>query len=140
MKHLLLSAALGFAASAAAAQTEIRVHYAIPTIWAQTQQLLAQEFMAAHPDIRVVLDGPAEGYEEGVQRLLREGIAGTAPDLAYVGLNLWRVLEDRGVLQPLDPFLPEDPGAAGYTPALLSLGRFEDTQWALGTSGSTLVM
>lgn len=140
MKHLLLSAALGIAATAATAQTEIRVHYAIPTIWADTQQVLADAFMAANPDITVIIDGPAEGYEEGVQRLLREGIAGTAPDVAYVGLNLWRVLEDRGVLQPLDPFLPEDADAAGYTPALLSLGRFEDTQWALGTSGSTLVM
>lgn len=141
MKHLLLlSAGLGLAASAAVAQTEIRVHYAIPTIWAETQQLLAEEFMAANPGITVVIDGPAEGYEEGVQRLLREGIAGTAPDVAYVGLNRWRVLEDRGVLQPLDGFLPEDPAAAGYTPALLSLGQFGDTQWALGTSGSTLVM
>lgn len=141
MKHLLLlSAGLGLAASAAVAQTEIRVHYAIPTIWGETQQLLAKEFMAANPGITVVIDGPAEGYEEGVQRLLREGIAGTAPDVAYVGLNRWRVLEDRGVLQPLDGFLPEDPAAAGYTPALLSLGQFGDTQWALGTSGSTLVM
>lgn len=140
MKHLMLSAGLAIAASAATAQTVIRVHYAIPTIWADTQEVLAQEFMAANPDITVVIDGPAEGYEDGVQRLLREGIAGNAPDVAYVGLNLWRVLEDRGVLQPLDPFLPEDPAAAGYTPALLSLGQFEETQWALGTSGSTLVM
>lgn len=141
MKHLLLlSAGFGLAASVATAQTEVRVHYAIPTIWAETQQMLAEEFMAKHPDITVVIDGPAEGYEEGVQRLLREGIAGTAPDVAYVGLNRWRVLEDRGVLQPLDGFLPEDTVAAGYTPALLSLGQFGDTQWALGTSGSTLVM
>lgn len=140
MKQIILSAGLVIAASAATAQTEVRVHYAIPTIWADTQELLAQEFMAANPDITIVIDGPAEGYEEGVQRLLRESIAGTAPDVAYVGLNLWRVLEDRGVLQQLDPFLPDNPEAAGYTPALLSLGQFEETQWALGTSGSTLVM
>ena len=140
MKQLVLSAGIALAASAAAAETEIRVHYAIPTIWAETQEALATAFMEANPDITVTLDGPAEGYEDGVQRLLREGIAGTAPDVAYVGLNLWRVLEDRGVLQPLDPFLPEDPAAAGYTPALLSLGQFEGTQWALGTSASTLVM
>lgn len=140
MKRILLSAGLAMVASAATAETELRIHYAIPTIWADTQSALAEAFMAANPEITVVIDGPAEGYEDGVQRLLREGIAGNAPDVAYVGLNLWRVLEDRGVLQPLDPFLPEDPAAAGYTPALLSLGRFEDTQWALGTSGSTLVM
>lgn len=137
-----LALALGAALTAlpAAAQTEIRVHYAIPTIWADTQAALAEAFMSANPDITVTLDGPAEGYAEGVQRLLRETVAGNAPDVAYVGLNRWRVLEDRGVLQPLDGFLPADPMAAGYTSALLSLGRFEDTQWALGTSASTLVM
>lgn len=124
----------------ALAQTEIRVHYAIPTIWAETQTALAEAFMEAHPDITVTLDGPAEGYAEGVQRLLREAVAGTAPDVAYVGLNRWRILEDRGLTQPLDPFMPEDPMSAGYTPALLSLGQFEGQQHALGTSASTLVM
>jgi len=104
MKRLMMSAALAVAASAATAQTEVRVHYAIPTIWADTQTALADAFMAANPDITIVIDGPAEGYEDGVQRLLREGISGNAPDVAYVGLNLWRVLEDRSVLQPLDRF------------------------------------
>ncbi|MEM0934396.1 MAG: extracellular solute-binding protein [Pseudomonadota bacterium] len=141
MKHLFLTTGLAVAlATAATAETEIRVHYAIPTIWADTQEALADAFMEAHPDITVTIDGPAEGYAEGVQRLLRESVAGTAPDIAYVGLNRWRILEERGLTQPLDAFLPEDPEAAGYTPALLSLGRFEDTQHALGTSASTMVM
>lgn len=132
---LALSAGL-----ANAQETEIRVHYAIPTIWADTQQQLADAFMAANPDVKIVIDGPAEGYEDGVQRLLRESLAGTLPDVAYVGLNLWRVLEDRGLTQPLDRYLGDNPGAQGYTPALLSLGQFENTQHALATSGSTLVM
>ena len=140
MKRLLLTAGLVLAAGSAAAETEIRVHYAIPTIWAETQEALAEAFMEANPDITITIDGPAEGYAEGVQRLLRESVAGTAPDVAYVGLNRWRILEDRGLTQPLDAFMPEDPAAAGYTPALLSLGQFEDTQHSLGTSASTLVM
>ena len=94
--------------------------------------------MAKYPDIKIEIDGPAEGYEDGVQRLLREFVAGTAPDVAYVGLNLWRVLEDRGLAQPLDGFV--GGLEQGYTPALLSLGRFQDTQYALATSASTLVM
>lgn len=137
---LVLAATTTLAVSPALAQTEIRVHYAIPTIWAETQEALAEAFMDANPGITVTLDGPAEGYAEGVQRLLREAIAGTSPDVAYVGLNRWRILEDRGLTQPLDSFLPADPMAAGYTPALLSLGEFGGTQHALGTSGSTLVM
>lgn len=141
MRSLLTAAALALTATTAAAQqTEIRVHYAIPTIWAETQALLAKTFMEQHPDIEIVLDGPAEGYPEGVQRLLREAVAGTAPDVAYVGLNRWRILEDRGLTQPLDAFLGADPGAQGYTPALLSLGRYEGKQHALATSASTLVM
>lgn len=140
MKLSLFAAGLALVASAASAETTIRVHYAIPTIWAETQDALADAFMAAHPDIKIELDGPAEGYPEGVQRLLRESVAGTAPDVAYVGLNRWRILEARGLVQPLDGFLPEDPAAAGYTGALLSLGRYKDTQYALGTSASTLVM
>ena len=140
LRPILAALACTLIAGGAQAQTKLRVHYAIPTIWAETQDALVAAFEAAHPDVDVVLDGPAEGYEEGVQRLLREAVAVNLPDVAYVGLNLWRVLEDRGLLQPLDPFLPADLAAAGYTPALLSLGRFEGTQWALGTSGSTLVM
>lgn len=140
MKHMLLSAGLALAATAASAETEIRVHYAIPTIWNETQEKLAEAFMAAHPEIEIVIDGPAEDYADGVQRLLRESVAGTAPDVAYVGLNRWRILEDRGLTQPLDVFLPEDPAAAGYTPALLSLGQYQGQQHALGTSASTMVL
>lgn len=140
MKPSLIAAGLVLAASAAHAETTLRVHYAIPTIWADTQDALAEAFMAAHPDITIALDGPAEDYPDGVQRLLRESVAGTAPDVAWVGLNMWRVLEARGLAQPMEGFLPQDPAAAGYTGALLSLGQFDGHQYALGTSASTLVM
>ncbi|MHC5656193.1 ABC transporter substrate-binding protein [Stappia sp.] len=141
MRRALFAAAFALTATAATAQeTEIRVHYAIPTIWADTQKVLADAFMAKHPDIKVTLDGAAEGYPEGVQRLLREAVAGTAPDVAYVGLNRWRILQERGLTQPLEGFLGEDPAKAGYTPALLSLGSFKGQQHALATSASTLVM
>ncbi|QPM90985.1 extracellular solute-binding protein [Pseudooceanicola algae] len=139
MKRPLLAIGLALAAVPASADTNLRVHYAIPTIWADTQAALAEAFMAANPDITIELDGPAEGYGDGVQRLLRESVAGTAPDVAWVGLNLWRVLEARDLAQPMDDFLPEDPEAMGYTGALLSLGTFEGNQYALGTSASTLV-
>ena len=47
MKHLILSAGLALSASAALAETELRVHYAIPTIWTETQDKLTAAFMAA---------------------------------------------------------------------------------------------
>lgn len=142
MKQTLISAAIAVSlATVAHAETTIRVHYAIPTIWANTQEQLAAAFMAENPDIRVVIDGPAETYEEGVQRLLRESVAGTLPDVAFVGLNLWRVLQARGLAQPLDPFIGDMAAfeAEGYRPAV-RLGQFNGTTWALGTSASTLMM
>lgn len=140
MKKLLIAAAMTFAATTVQAETDLRVHYAIPTIWADTQEKLADAFMAKHPDIKITIDGPAESYGEGVQRLLRENVAGSLPDIAFVGLNRWRILEDRGLTQPLDAFLGDNPEESGYTPALLSLGQFDGKQHALGTSASTLVM
>jgi len=140
MKKLILAAAMSIAATVAvAAETEIRVHYAIPTIWAETQEKLANAFMEANPDIKITIDGPAENYADGVQRLLREAVAGTAPDIAYVGLNRWRILEDRGLTNPLDGFIDGKAAEMGYTPALLSLGSYEGKQHALGTSASNLV-
>ena len=144
MRKLLISslAILAMAATAAAEEVTIRVHYAIPTIWSDAQAKLAEAFMAENPDVNIVIDGAAEGYEDGVQRILRESVAGNAPDVAYVGLNLWRVLESRGLAQPLDGFIGDEAEfeAKGYTPALRSLGQFNDTQYALGTSASTLVI
>ncbi|GGK45534.1 extracellular solute-binding protein [Salinarimonas ramus] len=144
MRNLLTATALAlvFASSAQAQTTELRVHYSIPTIWTQPKKALEAAFEAAHPEIDIVYDGPAESYEDGVQRLLRESVAGNLPDVAFVGLNLWRVLEARDLPVPLDGFLGDDAAreAAGYTPALRSLGRYEGVQHALATSGSTLVM
>ena len=142
MRLLATATALMLTVGSAQAETQVRVHYAIPTIWADVQQMLADAFMEANPDIEIVIDGPAEGYAEGVQRLLRESVAGTLPDVAYVGLNRWRILEDRGLTQPLDPFIEDEAAfeAAGYTGALRSLGRYEGRQHALATSASTLVM
>lgn len=143
IKRLLLATAIGLTATAAQAdETTLRVHYSIPTIWADTKAILADAFMQANPDIKIEYDGPAENYGEGVQRLLRESVAGTLPDVAFVGLNRWRILEARGLTQPLDPFIGDADAfeAAGYTPALRSLGQFEGTQHALATSASTLVM
>jgi len=143
MKPMFLATALAAGlALPAMAETTIRVHYAIPTIWADAQTKLADAFMAANPDVTVVIDGPAESYEDGVQAILRDSVAGNLPDVAFVGLNLWRVLQARDLAQPLDGFIGDAAAfeAEGYTPALRSLGQFDGVQYALGTSASTLVM
>lgn len=142
MKTSLLALSLALAASTVSAETTLRVHYAIPTIWADTQAQLADAYMAQNPDVKIVLDGPAENYSDGVQRLLRESVAGNLPDIAYVALNNWRILEARGLTQPLDELIGDEAAfeAKGFTPALRSLGQYQDKQHALATSASTLVM
>jgi len=142
MKKTLLAAVVALAgATTAQAETTIRLHYAIPTIWAPAIEQLVDAFHEAQPDIRIVVDGPAESYEEGVQRLLRESVAGTVPDVAFVGLNLWRVLEARGLAQELEPFMGDEQAFIdeGYG-AAVRLGAFGDGTYALGASASTLMI
>ncbi len=145
MKKIIFGAIAGsllFASSAIAQEVTIRVHYAIPNLWADVQKQIADEFMAANPGIKIELDAPAETYADGVQRLLRESVAGNLPDLAYVGLNRWRILESRGLTVGLDKLIGDPKAFAkmGYTPALRSLGQFKGKQYAVAVSASTLVI
>lgn len=145
MKKLLfatVAAGLLTAVTTAQAETTLRVHYAIPTLWQEVQGKIADAFMAKHPDIRIEFDAPAESYADGVQRLLRESVANQLPDVAYLGLNRWRILEARGLAVGLDPFIGDEAAfeKAGYTKALRSLGQFQGRQWAIAASASTLVM
>ncbi len=145
MRKIMFGAIVGSlmaASSAIAGEVTIRVHYAIPNLWASVQEMIAAEFMAKNPDIKIELDAPAETYADGVQRLLRESVAGNLPDLAYVGLNRWRILESRGLTVELGRLIG-DPAAfakMGYTPALRSLGQFKGKQYAVAVSASTLVV
>ncbi|MCP5366680.1 MAG: extracellular solute-binding protein [Hyphomicrobiales bacterium] len=145
MKKLLIAAAVaGLAAlnAAQAAEVTLRVHYAHPNLWKNVQELMAKNFMAANPGIKIELDAPAKTYADGAQQLLREAVANKLPDLAYVGLNRWRILEARGLLAELDPLVGDAAAfeAKGYTPALRSLGQYKGKQYALAASASTLVM
>ena len=135
-------AVLGGVTPGQAQEQKIRVHYAIPTIWEETQEKLEAAYEKRNPNVDVVFDGPAEGYGAGIQRLLRQNIANNLPDVAFVGLNRWQVLAERGISQPLASFIGDMAKfkEQGYTDALLSLGRYQGKQHALATSASTLVM
>jgi multiple sugar transport system substrate-binding protein len=133
MKKIILGAIAGslmIASSAIAAEVTIRVHYAIPNLWANVQKQIASEFMAENPGIKIELDAPmaenpgikieldapAETYADGVQRILRESVAGNLPDIAYVGLNRWRILEDRGLTVGLDKLIGDPKAFAKMGP------------------------
>lgn len=143
MKHLIgLTASVALLSGTAAAQTEITVHYAMPGVFGDIQEEIADRFMEENPDVTVTFRSPSDSYEDGVQRLLRESMADDLPDVAFVGLNRIRVLADRDLAQPLEPFIDDAEAFAadGFTPSVLSLGQVMGEQRGLAFSASTPVV
>lgn len=143
-KSLIASAVLGLMAfgSAQAAEVEVRLHYAHPNLWKTVQEKISQAFMADNPGIKIKLDAPAKTYADGAQQLLRDAVAKQLPDIAYVGLNRWRILEARGLTVDLGNLIGDATAfeAKGYTPALRSLGQYKGRQYAVAAAASTLVI
>ncbi|MGL3210537.1 extracellular solute-binding protein [Bradyrhizobium sp. BR 1433] len=110
----------------------IRVCYA-PASLRSLYGALARAFMEAHPDIRVVLDGPAVDYDSLVQQTLRQNITKQLPDVSHQGLNQIRPLADRGIAVPLDRFLAGDPAwkTIGVPDAMTSFARYSGKICAL---------
>ena len=125
-----------------AADIELKLHYAHPNLWKTIQQKIAESFMAKNPGIKVKLEAPAKTYAEGAQQLLRDAVANQLPDVAYVGLNRWRILEARGLTIALDGLIGNvsEFENKGYTPALRSLGQYKGSQYAIAAAASTLVI
>ncbi|MGL3210515.1 extracellular solute-binding protein [Bradyrhizobium sp. BR 1433] len=113
-------------------QTTIRVSFASAPAKG-LYQTLAQRFMEAHPDIRVILDGPAVDYDGLVQQTLRQNITKQLPDVSHQGLNQIRPLADRGIAVPLDRFIAGDPAwkTIGVPEAMTSLARYGGKTCAL---------
>jgi multiple sugar transport system substrate-binding protein len=123
-------------------ETEVIVQYSIPVLFKELHENIARDFMAKNPTIKVTLRAPELGYEEIMQRNLRDAITGTLPDVAYHGLNRQRTLDERGVPVDLGPFLANDPQVKdlGFSASLLSLGRVGDKQTGIGFSLSTPIL
>ena len=69
--------------------------------------------MAKHPTIKVTLRAPEQGYEEILQRNLRDVVTNTLPDVAFHGLNRQRTLDERDIPVDLKPFMDADPRDQG---------------------------
>jgi multiple sugar transport system substrate-binding protein len=129
-------------ARAQARGVELNVQYSIPVLFRELFERIGAEFMRANPDIRVVFRTPEEGYEEILQRHLRDSITRTLPDVAFHGLNRQRTLAERNIPVDLKPFMAEDAAIAaqGYSPSLLSLGQVGGAQTGIGFSLSTPIL
>lgn len=121
---------------------EITVAYAIPVLFKDLMENMARDFMAQHPHIRVTLRAPEDGYEEIMQRNLRDAITHTLPDVAFHGLNRQRTLQERNIPVNLKPFMEADPRTSelGFSPSLLSLGQVGGQQTGIGFAMSTPIL
>ncbi|MFN3448083.1 MAG: ABC transporter substrate-binding protein [Roseococcus sp.] len=129
-------------ARAQARGVELTVQYSIPVLFRDLMEQVAQGFMRANPDIRIAFRAPEEGYEEILQRHLRDSITRTLPDVAFHGLNRQRTLLERNIPVDLRPLMQADPEtpALGYSESLLSLGQVGGQQTGIGFALSTPIL
>jgi len=127
---------------AQSAGTEISVQYSIPVLFKGLMENIARDFMAKHPAIKVTLLAPEQGYEEIMQRNLRDAVTNSLPDVAFHGLNRQRTLDERRIPVDLKPFMEADPETKdlGFSPSLLSLGQTGGKQTGIGFALSTPVL
>jgi multiple sugar transport system substrate-binding protein len=127
---------------AQSAGTEISVQYSIPVLFKGLMENIAREFMAKNPSIKVTLRAPEQGYEEILQRNLRDAVTNSLPDVAFHGLNRQRTLDERRIPVDLKPLMDADPQTKelGFSPSLLSLGQTGGKQTGIGFSLSTPIL
>ncbi len=121
---------------------ELSVQYSIPALFKDLMENVAKEFMAKNPGITINLRAPENGYEEILQRNLRDVITNSLPDVAFHGLNRQRTLLERDIPVDLKPFMDADTEVKnlGYSPTLLSLGQVLGKQTGIGFALSTPIL
>ncbi|NTE68061.1 ABC transporter substrate-binding protein [Agrobacterium tumefaciens] len=73
-----------------------------------TPPQLIDAFKTEHPEIELKLRPPAVDYDDLTQRLIRDGISRTMPDVIFQGYNRSALTVRRGLAAPLSPFLEAD--------------------------------
>lgn len=137
---MILAAGVAAAAMPAQAETKLNVYYA----WPEHEVIhkpIADRFMADHPEIKISFRAAAPSYDEAVQTLIRQSMAGELPDVHYVGFNVLRPLVTRGLVKPIDDLVAAHHLAdKGYTEQILSLARIEGHLYGLPFAMSTPVV
>lgn len=123
----LAATALGLALAAGPAlaeTTEIVVQYPYGDVFNETHKRIAEAFTTKHPEIKVTFRAPYKDYEDATQRILREAVTGTGPDVTFQALNRVRALADKQVAAPLDAFIAAEKGfeAEGFHKAMFDAG------------------
>jgi multiple sugar transport system substrate-binding protein len=139
---LIGALALPAYARAQSSPIELNVQYSIPVLFKELMENIGQTFMANNPGIKLNFRAPENGYEEIMQRNLRDAVTNSLPDVAFHGLNRQRTLLERNIPIDLAPLLNRDPQIKelGFSPALLSLGQVGNKQTGIGFALSTPIL
>ncbi|MFF2016607.1 ABC transporter substrate-binding protein [Paenibacillus sp. NPDC058177] len=96
-----------------------------------SEQQLADEFNAAHPDIEVKFEPvPGDGY---ATKLTTSLASGTAADVFLIGEGDFYSYVDKGVVEPLDDYIAKDStfDLAMYQKDLIDMERINDKLYYL---------
>lgn len=119
---------------------ELTVYHAWPN-HAAWQTMIADRFTAERPDVTISFQAPATDYDEGLISVIRQSLAGNAPDVFMVGSHLIRELVSRELVEPIDDLVAgRDMAALGYTPEVLAFTQVDGVQYGLPWTSSTPVM
>jgi multiple sugar transport system substrate-binding protein len=139
-------AVAALAAGGARADVTLDVYYAFPN-FAKFYEPIAQDFMKAHPDIKITFRAPAASYDEGQQAMLRAAITNELPDVYFSGFNLLAELvaklAPRKQIVDLGPFLAAEPADwrdKNYAPNVLDLARVGGTLYGMPFNASLPIM
>lgn len=141
MRNLLLSfaAASALIAGTAEAETTVEVMHA----WAGHEvfhKAIAEDFMKANPDIKIVFRTTAADYDEGVQQVIRESFANQTPDIYFPGYHLINQFVVRDLAVDLtDQVAETDLEALGLEKAM-ALGQVDGRQFSIPATASTPVV
>jgi len=97
----------------------------------KTHQIVADAFMASHPDIQIILWGQPWGdYFTKLKTLWAAGDKEGIPDVLFLSPVV--TYAGQGVLEPLDPFIKASGyDTSDYWPSLLDFGKLKGTIYGL---------
>lgn len=133
LKMTVATVALLAGSAAAFAETTIEVQYPYAHLFTKTYENIVSDFEKANPDIKVKMRAAYESYEDASQSVLKESITKKLPDVTFQGLNRQRILVEKGIAQPLEPFISKEADFEkdGYHKAMLDLSTFDNKVYGL---------
>ena len=91
MKFITLALPRPGPLQAAYAQTTVTIEYPYPELFDRVHQTIIKQFETLHPDIKVNVRTTYDNYEDATQKVLRQAMTNTLPDITFQGLNRFRV-------------------------------------------------